>query len=187
VVRSLVVMSATGVTLFDTPIGTCAIGWGERGIAGVLLPDARELQTPAYLLRRFPGAVQGEPPPEVAEAIEAIVGLLSGTPDDLAWIELDLDAVPPFQRRVYEEVRRIPPGQTQTYGEIAARVGDGMGAAQAVGRAMGANPFPIVVPCHRVVGADGRPGGFSAGGGVETKLRMLRIEGAPAGGAPTLF
>jgi methylated-DNA-[protein]-cysteine S-methyltransferase len=180
--------SATGFTLFDTPIGTCAIAWGERGIAGILLPDARELQTRAYLLRRFPGATESDaPPPHVAEAIAAIVGLLSGRPGDLTAIELDLDRVPPFHRRVYEAIRHIPPGETRTYGEVAALVGDGMGAAQAVGQAMGANPFPIVVPCHRVVAANGRPGGFSAPGGVDTKLRMLRIEGAPAGGAPTLF
>jgi methylated-DNA-[protein]-cysteine S-methyltransferase len=180
--------SATGFTLFDTPIGTCAIAWGDRGIAGILLPDARELQTRAYLLRRFPGAAETEEPPAaVVAAIAAIRGLLSGTPDDLAAIELDLDRVPPFHRRVYEAIRRIPPGETRTYGEVAALVGDGVGSAQAVGQAMGANPFPIVVPCHRVVAANGRPGGFSAPGGVDTKLRMLRIEGAPAGGAPTLF
>jgi methylated-DNA-[protein]-cysteine S-methyltransferase len=180
--------SATGFTLFDTPIGTCAIAWAERGIAGVLLPDARELQTRAYLLRRFPGAIGTDtPPPHVAEAIAAIVGLLSGTRDDLTFIELDLERVPPFHRRVYEAIRRIPPGETRTYGEVATLVGDGPGAAQAVGQAMGANPFPIVVPCHRVVAANGRPGGFSAAGGVDTKLRMLRIEGAAAGGEPTLF
>ncbi len=182
--------SATGFTLFDTPIGTCAIAWGARGIAGILLPDARELQTRAYLLRRFPGATEtDEPPPEVAEAIAAIVDLLSGSgvPDDLLAIELDLDRVPAFHRRVYEAIRLIPPGETRTYGEVAALVGDGAGAAQAVGQAMAANPFPIVVPCHRVVAANGRPGGFSAPGGVDTKLHMLRIEGAPAGGAPTLF
>jgi methylated-DNA-[protein]-cysteine S-methyltransferase len=183
--------SDTGFTLFDTPIGTCAIAWGQRGIAGILLPEARELQTRAYLLRRFPGAVETpEPPPRIVTAITAIRGLLSGAPDDLTAIELDLDRVPPFHRRVYEAIRHIPPGETRTYGEVAALVGDGVGGsgyAQAVGQAMGANPFPIVVPCHRVVAANGRPGGFSAPGGVDTKLRMLRIEGAPAGGAPTLF
>jgi methylated-DNA-[protein]-cysteine S-methyltransferase len=180
--------SATAFTLFDTPIGICAIAWGDRGIAGILLPDARELQTRAYLLRRFPGAVESEKPPaDVAAAIAGIRGLLSGGQDDLTAIDLDLDRVPPFQRRVYEAIRHIPPGETRTYGEVATLVGDGPGAAQAVGQAMGANPFPIVVPCHRVVAANGRPGGFSAPGGVDTKLRILRIEGAPAGGAPTLF
>ena len=180
--------SATGFILFDTPIGTCAIAWGARGIAGVLLPDARELQTRAYLLRRFPGATEtDDPPPAITEAIAAIGRLLSGDPDDLQSVALDLDRVPPFHRRVYEAIRHIPPGETRTYGEVAALVGEGPGAAQAVGQAMGANPFPIVVPCHRVVAANGRPGGFSAPGGVDTKLRMLRIEGAPAGGAPTLF
>lgn len=179
---------ATGFTLFDTPIGTCAIAWGRNGIRGVLLPDARELQTRAYLLRRFPGATETDaPPPAVAAAIAAIGRLLGGQPEDLLEIALDLDRVPPFHRRVYAAVRRIPPGQTRTYGEVAALVGDGPGAAQAVGQAMGANPFPIVVPCHRVVAANGKPGGFSAPGGVDTKLHMLRIEGAPAGGAPTLF
>ena len=82
--------------------------------------------------------------------------------------------------------RSIPPGQTLTYGEIADRLGDRRPARE-VGQALGRNPFPIVVPCHRVLAADGRTGGFSAPGGVETKLRMLAIERAQPGGAPALF
>jgi methylated-DNA-[protein]-cysteine S-methyltransferase len=184
--------TARAFTTWQTAIGSFGIAWGEHGIVGVLLPDAREMQTPAYLLRRFPGAVPAPPPSDVARAMTAMTALLDGDEDAdarLADVVLDLDGVPAFHRRVYAAVRDIPPGRTQTYGEVAARVGDGAGpgAAQAVGQAMASNPFPIVVPCHRVVAANGRPGGFSAAGGVEAKLRMLRIEGAPAGGAPTLF
>jgi methylated-DNA-[protein]-cysteine S-methyltransferase len=103
--------------------------------------------------------------------------LLAGEEVDLGEVELDLSDVPEFQREVYRVARSLPRGVTMTYGEVAARVG-AAGAAQAVGQAMGHNPFPIVVPCHRVVAAGGGNGGFSAPGGVDTKLRLLAIEGA---------
>jgi methylated-DNA-[protein]-cysteine S-methyltransferase len=96
-----------------------------------------------------------------------------------------MTAIPAFNRRVYEAARRIPPGQTQTYGEIARTIGEPHGA-QAVGQALGHNPFAIIVPCHRVVGADGF-GGFSAHGGTSTKMRMLTIEGAISGSQLSLF
>jgi methylated-DNA-[protein]-cysteine S-methyltransferase len=121
----------------------------------------------------------------VRAAVDGIVALLDGEHRDLAEIELDLAAVPEFHRRAYEIARTIPPGKTLTYGDIAHRLGM-PGSAQAVGQAMGHNPFPIVVPCHRVLAAGGRDGGFSARGGVATKRRMLVIEGALAD-EPTLF
>lgn len=173
-------------TLFATAIGPCAIAWGEGGIVGLQLPEAREAATRARMRRRFPDASEGPPPPDVARAIVAIVALLRGEPSDLSTIGLDMDRVPEFNRRVYAVAREIVPGATLTYGEIAARLGD-RGLARAVGQALGHNPFPIVVPCHRVLAAGGKLGGFSADGGVRTKRRMLAIEGAPAGGGPTLF
>ena len=114
------------------------------------------------------------------------MALLAGEPSDLSAAPLDLDGVPAFHRRVYDLARRIPPGETLTYGEIAGRLGD-PSQARAVGQALGANPIPILVPCHRVFAANGRMGGFSAPGGVSTKLRLLEIEGARANAIPSLF
>lgn len=157
-----------GFTTFATPIGDCGIAWDARGlVTGVWLPGR---------MRGAPTEA-GAPPARVAEAIERIRALLDGEPDDLAGVELDLDHVPAFHRRVYEAARAIAPGDVLTYGEVADRIGE-PGAAQAVGQALGRNPFPIVVPCHRVLAASGRLGGFSAPGGTDTKLRLLAIEGA---------
>lgn len=179
-------MTAHGFALFDTAIGRCAIAWGERGIAGIQLPDAGEPETRARMLHRFPAAGEAVPPREVQRAVDRIVALLHGEASDLSDIALDMDGVPAFHRRVYEVARAIPPGKTLSYGDIAARL-DARGAARAVGQALGRNPFPIVVPCHRVLAAGGKIGGFSAQGGVATKLRMLAIEGVQANGTPQLF
>jgi len=135
--------------------------------------------------RRFAQVVEGQPPAEVQAACDAIRALLEGEPRDLAEIVLDYEGVPEFHRRVYEIARRIAPGQTRSYGEIAAELGD-KGLSRAVGQALGHNPFAPVVPCHRVLAAGGKPGGFSAHGGATAKLRMLMIEGArpPSDTAP---
>jgi methylated-DNA-[protein]-cysteine S-methyltransferase len=170
-------MSARGFALFDTAVGRCGIAWSGRGIAAVQLPEASERSTRAHLLRRLPQALEAPPPPPVKDAIDGIGALLRGEARDLSAVALDLDGVPPFHRRVYELARRIPPGATLSYGEIAARLG-APGSARAVGQALGRNPLAILVPCHRVLAAGGRPGGFSANGGVKTKLRLLAIEGA---------
>jgi methylated-DNA-[protein]-cysteine S-methyltransferase len=122
----------------------------------------------------------------VRRAIDGIVALLRGEASDLSAVALDMNAVPAFHRRVYDAARGVAPGSTVTYGEIAARLGE-PGAARAVGQALGRNPFAIIVPCHRVLAAGGKVGGFSANGGVATKLRLLSIEGAPAGGQMALF
>jgi methylated-DNA-[protein]-cysteine S-methyltransferase len=178
-------MPAPQFALFETAIGTCGIAWGGRGIVGVQLPEGRPGETRARVLRRFPDAREGTPPREVKAALEAIVALMRGEKSDLAAAPLDMEGVPPFHRRVYEVARRIPPGATLSYGDIARRLG-APHAARAVGQALGRNPFAIVVPCHRVLAAGGRVGGFSANGGITTKLRMLTIEGAarePADGA----
>ena len=177
-----------GMALFDTPIGRIGIAWRDSTVIGVQIPDLDDHTT----LRRLATAATTSdplpvdlPPPEIVTAMDAIGSLLDGEDADLDDIEVDLDAVSPFDRAVYEVTRSIPPGGSLTYGEVAARIGD-PGAAQAVGRSLGANPFPIVIPCHRVLGAGGRLTGFSAPGGVETKRKILLIEGCAAV-PPSLF
>jgi methylated-DNA-[protein]-cysteine S-methyltransferase len=175
------------LTLFETPIGASGLVWSDRGLAGVHLPESNPARSRASLMRRFPAASPAPPTPEIQCAIEGIVALLRGEKRDLRELVLDLDGVPSFNRRVYELARTIPPGSTLTYGDIARRLGS-PGTARAVGQALGHNPFPIVVPCHRVLAADGRMGGFSAPGGVVTKRRMLEIEGVEGvRPEPTLF
>jgi methylated-DNA-[protein]-cysteine S-methyltransferase len=169
--------------LFDTAIGTCGIVWNERGLTGVHLPDADSARTRAGVERRFPGAVLAPATPVVQQAIDGIVALFRGEKRDLREIVLDVDGLPEFNRRVYALARTIPPGVTLTYGEVAMRLGT-PGMARAVGQALGQNPWPIVVPCHRVLAADGGMGGFSAPGGVATKRRMLEIEGVEGVQAP---
>ncbi len=170
-------------TFFSTPLGRCAIAWGEDGIVALELPGADDAATRRRILRARPGARIGTPPAGVAAAIERVTALLAGAPDDLTGVRLDLSGVPAFHRRVYAAARTIPPGSTRSYGDVAALVGE-PGSAQAVGQALGRNPVPIVVPCHRVLAADGSLHGFSAPGGLDTKRRMLEIEGAAA---PALF
>jgi len=136
--------------------------------------------------QRHADATEAEPTPEVQEAIDRMTRLLAGEPDDLTDIELDLDGVPEFNRGVYEIARAIPPGKTVTYGDIAKQLG-GVQLSRDVGQALGRNPCPIVVPCHRVLAAGNKPGGFSANGGVVTKLKMLEIEGALVNHTPSLF
>jgi O-6-methylguanine DNA methyltransferase len=178
-------MTAQGFALFDTAVGRCSIAWSERGVVGVHLPDVGDAEMRARVLRRFPGAREASPPTTVRAAIDGIGALLRGEASDLSKVALDMDRVPPFHRRVYEAARAIAPGATLSYGEVAARIG-APAAARAVGQALGRNPFAIVVPCHRVLAAGGKSGGFSATGGVTTKLRLLSIEGAK-GGQASLF
>ncbi|MEO6032496.1 MAG: methylated-DNA--[protein]-cysteine S-methyltransferase [Burkholderiaceae bacterium] len=177
---------APGFACFDTPVGPCAIVWGLRGVLAVLLPEAGPAALRARARREFPRAHEAAPPADVQRAITGILALLHGARLDLQDVALDMARVPEFERRVYAIARTIPPGSTLTYGELAKRLGD-PALARAVGRALGANPFSIVVPCHRVLAAGGKAGGFSAIGGVRTKLRLLQIEGAPLGGSPGLF
>lgn len=181
-------MSTLAYALFPTPLGFCGIAWNHRALTCVQLPEVDEAATRQRMARRFPGLTEGQPLPFVQQAIAAITALLEGHPTeprDLTHLPLDMEGVPPFHQRVYELTRRIPPGETLTYGEVAQRLGE-PGAARAVGQALGANPFAPVVPCHRVLGAITGTGGFSAHGGLQTKLKMLEIEGARFGG-PGLF
>jgi methylated-DNA-[protein]-cysteine S-methyltransferase len=179
-------MSAVGYSIFDTALGCCGIAWGEHGVVAVQLPEADAARTRARLLRRVRAAQAARPPAEVQQAIDGIRSLLSGEPVDLSAVRLDMHGLPPSHRRVYDIARTIAPGATLTYGGIADRLGD-RSLARAVGQALGRNPFAPVVPCHRVLAAGGRPGGFSAHGGLQTKLRLLMIEGANPSGEPDLF
>jgi methylated-DNA-[protein]-cysteine S-methyltransferase len=174
-----------GFALFETTIGRCAIVWSERGISGVQFPEGSEQATRNRLQRRFPNAREAAAPPAVRHTIAEITALLAGERRDLSDAVLDCAAVPDFNRRVYDVARAIPPGSTLSYGEVAERLGD-RGLAREVAQALGQNPFPIIVPCHRVMAAGGKTGGFSAPGGVRTKLKLLSIERAQPSG-PTLF
>jgi methylated-DNA-[protein]-cysteine S-methyltransferase len=176
----------TGFTLFDTAIGPCGIAWNGRGVAGVQLPEGSPHETRVRLRRRFPEAREAPPPAQVQRAIDGVIALLRGEPSELDTVTLDMDGVPPFHRRVYEVARTIPPGTTLSYGEVAARMGE-PGAARDVGQALGQNPFAIIVPCHRVLAANGKVGGFSARGGVRTKLRLISSERTGGHGALPLF
>ena len=179
-------MTGHSFAIFDTSIGRCGIAWGPRGITAVQLPMGSEEKTRGRIRQRYADIAEAAPPPEVQSAIEGIVELLAGKPNDLADVVLDLEDVPEFHRGVYDIARTIPPGKTLTYGDIAKRLG-GVELSRDVGQALGRNPCPIVVPCHRVLAAGGKPGGFSANGGVVTKLKMLAIEGAVVNHTPSLF
>lgn len=173
-------MSSTRIALFDTVIGICGIAWNTTGIAGINLPEATPAMTQERLKNRFDGAAESVPSTKVQRIIQQITVLLDGRPMSFNAVSLDMRGVPEFHRRTYELIRTIPAGSTLSYGEVAARL-DKPGAARAVGQAMGRNPFPIIVPCHRVVAANGKLGGFSANGGTTTKLRLLQIEGGSNG------
>ncbi|MCC7105920.1 MAG: methylated-DNA--[protein]-cysteine S-methyltransferase [Chloroflexi bacterium] len=179
-------MKARGLALFDTAIGRCGVVWSEAGLVSVHLPETDDGETRARIRRQFPEASEAVPPAEIRRAIDKIVALLRGEASDLPRVTLDMEGIPPFHQRVYEVTRTIPPGTTLTYGEVAARLGV-PGSARAVGQALGRNPFVIVIPCHRVVPAGGKLGGFSAAGGTATKRRLLSIEGAPVAGTLPLF
>jgi methylated-DNA-[protein]-cysteine S-methyltransferase len=163
--------------LFATPLGTAAIAWTDRGVSNVELPEADAAKLRGRLRRRVPGAVEAVPTPAICQAIERISALLNGDHVDLSSVELDMHDVAAFERQVYQLARTIPAGETATYGQLATRLGD-VHLARDVGQALARNPFPIVVPCHRVIAANGKLGGFSARGGVSTKQRLLTIEQA---------
>jgi methylated-DNA-[protein]-cysteine S-methyltransferase len=179
-------MSAPEFTIFDTAVGPCGIAWTADGVVGVQLPERHERATRARVLRRYPDARESPPPDWIQQVIDQVVGLLRGEKSDLSAVALNMEGVLPFNQSVYALARTIPAGATLSYGEIAARLGN-PAAAREVGEALGQNPFPLIVPCHRVLAAGGKVGGFSAAGGVTTKLRLLDIEGAQVGDIPALF
>jgi methylated-DNA-[protein]-cysteine S-methyltransferase len=163
--------------LFDTALGVAAVAWSDAGIVRTFLPEPDASAARARLARRLPHATESVPPEQVRRLIDDVTRLLQGDRVGLDWVSIDDTALPELDRRVYAVTRTIPPGRTSTYGDVARLLGD-VTLARRVGEALGRNPFPIVVPCHRVLAAGGRTGGFSARGGTETKMALLRIEGA---------
>jgi methylated-DNA-[protein]-cysteine S-methyltransferase len=180
------VMSGHGYTIFDTGIGRCGIAWGESGVVGVQLPEAREIETRRGLFRLYPEARERRPPLNVEIAIEGIVAVLHGQACDFPDVTLDMGDITPFNRRVYERVRTIPRGETVTHGEVAASL-RASGAVHSVAQAISRNPFMLIVPCHRVLEAGGYADKISLHGGVISKRRLLSLEGAHGASSKTLF
>ncbi|MGH2883126.1 MAG: methylated-DNA--[protein]-cysteine S-methyltransferase [Solirubrobacteraceae bacterium] len=167
------------MVLFETKIGTCGVRWSEAGINEVVMPRSRGLTGEGV-------EASSDVPDRVREAIADMVALLDGERRDLRWVALDDRHVDAFRRRVYAATREVGPGATASYGEVARAIGEPR-AAREVGVALAQNPFPIIVPCHRVLSASGALHGFSAPGGIATKRRMLEIEGAPGFTQEALF
>jgi methylated-DNA-[protein]-cysteine S-methyltransferase len=165
--------------VFETAIGWAGIAWGEQGLIGAHLPERDPMIVRKSFARKFPDSGETPAALELAPVIEGICALMRGEKADLSSAPLGLARVPEFNAKVYEIARAIPAGETLTYGEIAVKLGDRL-LARDVGAALGKNPWPILVPCHRVTAAGGKLGGFSARGGADTKLRLLEIEGAAA-------
>lgn len=172
--------------VFETAIGWAGVAWAENGLIGAYLPERDPQMARQSFARRFPGVMEGEPPPVIASVIDRIIALMRGEKVDMSDAPLDIARVPEFNAKVYEITRRISPGETLTYGQIAVQLGDKL-LSQQVGAALGRNPWPIVVPCHRVTAANGKLGGFTARGGTDTKLKLLAIEGASAAAQQDLF
>jgi methylated-DNA-[protein]-cysteine S-methyltransferase len=179
-------MDERGFALFDTAIGRCAVAWSAAGLTGVHLPEASDELAARRLAKRFPGVMPGPPSEPAAAAIRRITAFLTGADDDFMSLALDETGIGAFERAVYRAARAIPAGSTSTYGAIATALGD-VRESRRVGQALGRNPWPIVVPCHRVTGAGGWMGGFSAPGGRATKLKLLELEGALAAETLPLF
>jgi methylated-DNA-[protein]-cysteine S-methyltransferase len=179
-------MSGLGYTVFDTAVGRCGIAWGELGVLGVQLPEAREIETRRRLYRLFPEARELCPPTEIQSAIDGIAALLRGKTADLSEVQLDMTEIRPFDARVYDFTRTIPRGETLTYGEVATKL-KASGAAHSVAQALSRNPFMLIVPCHRVLEAGGYADRISPNGGSISKRRLLSIEGAGSPGSKTLF
>jgi methylated-DNA-[protein]-cysteine S-methyltransferase len=179
-------MSGRAYTIFDTAIGRCGIAWGQSGIVGVQLPEAREIETRKRLFQLYPDAREMRPPLNTEAAIEGIAALLRGEIGDVSEVALDIAGIHAFDQRVYQIARRIPRGETLTYNEIAVQMG-ASGAVRSVAQAIARNPFVVIVPCHRVLEAGGYADKISPHGGVISKRRLLSIEGTPSPSSKTLF
>ena len=180
-------MDQSAYCLFETPLGTCGIAWKEPETSRIppavtffRLPEATRSLTDARIAGSSGGRKARVPPPRIAGIIRKVQRHLRGDVQDFLDTVVDLDGAGPFARQVYEAVRKIPAGRTITYGELAKHMNRPT-AARAVGQALGRNPIPLIIPCHRVLARSRNPGGFSAHGGVETKAKLLEIEGATIG------
>jgi methylated-DNA-[protein]-cysteine S-methyltransferase len=177
----------TSFAVFESPIGACGVAWSARGVVRFLLPEATAAATEERVRAILPDAEKAAPRGWVAALVTRVRRHLSGQPDDFADVPLDTEALPPFFAQVYEALRRVPAGATTTYGALGRKISGTTGAARAVGIAMAKNPFALLVPCHRVVGSDGKLHGFSAHGGLTTKAKLLAIEGRPEPEQKSLF
>jgi methylated-DNA-[protein]-cysteine S-methyltransferase len=166
-------------TIFDTKNGFAALAWNENGVSGLRLQVSSEARAEASVLRRFPQARRTTPSTQMASLISEIKRYFDGEKVDFSAVPLDLGSQDPFFARVYAEVRKLGWGETTTYGAVAKVLGAEPQAARDVGQAMASNPIPLIVPCHRVLAAGGKIGGFSAPGGSSSKAKMLEIEGVP--------
>jgi methylated-DNA-[protein]-cysteine S-methyltransferase len=164
--------------IVHTPLGVFAAAWSSNGVVRTWLHEQTAERARAQIRRSFPSAVEQPAPPDLGAAMGDVAALLTGESRRIGNVELDMHGLPEFDRRVYEATRAVPPGETITYGEIARALGEEPMRARDVGQAMSRNPFAPIVPCHRVVAANGRLGGYSAPGGESTKRRLLEIEGA---------
>ena len=174
--------------VFATAHGACGIGWSATGVARFQLPGASPAAVERMLRQRLPGAEAAAPPPAIGAVIEQAVRYFAGAREDFSAVTLDLAGQEPFFAAIYAALRQVPWGETTTYGALAGQLGTGPEAAREVGQAMARNPVPLIIPCHRVLAAGGKVGGFSAPGGAAAKLRMLALEGVQAGPAQgTLF
>ncbi len=164
--------------VFDTALGPCGVAWNPRGLVAVQLPEADCAATERRLARRVASAGAADPPPWIVGLAADIRRYLAGEPVDFTAVAVDLSGLDPFRRRLYETMRALSYGRTTTYGELARQLGSSdWEGARDVGEAMGRNPVPVVSPCHRVLAAGGKLGGFSAPGGAATKARLLALEG----------
>lgn len=179
-------MASLHFQIFDTALGACAVLWRDALVTRILLPAIREEGLLVAIAHAHRAAEASTPPAAIAELTSKIAALTHGAPQDFASAPLDRSAIEPFAARVYAALDKIGFGEATTYGAIAEELGDRT-LSRAVGAALGANPFPIVIPCHRVTGAQGAIGGFSAPGGADTKRRLLEIEGAFAASKLPLF
>jgi methylated-DNA-[protein]-cysteine S-methyltransferase len=182
--KGVLLMELAEYCLFETPLGACGIAWKAKGASRIppvvtffQLPEATRSLTDARIAGKSGGRKARVPPPHIAGIIKRVQKHLRGEVQDFRDIVVDLDPSGPFARRVYETVRKIPPGRTTSYGELATDMNRPT-AARAVGQALGRNSIPLLIPCHRVLARSRKPGGFSAHGGVETKAKLLEIEGA---------
>jgi methylated-DNA-[protein]-cysteine S-methyltransferase len=164
-------------TTFETKSGFVGLAWNQQGVSGLRLPASTEESAEAAILRRLPEARRALPAPAVAQLISDIQRYFEGEKIDFSQVAVDLGVQDPFFSRVYVEVRKLGWGMTTTYGAVAKTLGAEPQAARDVGQAMASNPVPLIVPCHRVLAAGGKIGGFSAPGGSGSKARMLEIEG----------
>jgi methylated-DNA-[protein]-cysteine S-methyltransferase len=173
--------------IFDTAIGPCGVAWNARGLCAVQLPEANRAATERRLAAKAESAGAAAPPPSIATVVADIQRYLAGETVDFSAVAVDLAALDPFRQRLYETMRSLTWGETTTYGELAKKLGstDWEGARD-VGEAMGRNPVPVVIPCHRVLAAGGKLGGFSAHGGAKTKAKLLALEGVHLDGGPRL-